>query len=58
MPAKPNYEFAKRQKEQAKAKKKEEKRLKKLEDAAKGIVSEDDGEGDAEAAESSDNAPA
>ena len=30
MPAKPNYEFAKRQKEQAKQKKKEEKRLKKL----------------------------
>ena len=55
MPAKPNYEFAKRQKEQAKAKKKEEKRLKKLEDAAKGIVSEDDGDGESESA---DNAPA
>ena len=55
MPAKPNYEFAKRQKEQAKAKKKEEKRLKKLQDAANGIVSEEDGEGDTE---SSDGAPA
>jgi hypothetical protein len=52
MPAKPNYEFAKRQKEQAKAKKKEEKRLKKLQDAANGTVSED-GE-----SESDDNAPA
>jgi hypothetical protein len=30
MPAKPNYEFLKRQKEQAKQKKKEEKRQRKL----------------------------
>ena len=51
MPAKPNYEFAKRQKEQAKAKKKEEKRLKKIQDAENGIVSEDDGE-----SESTENA--
>ncbi|MCD6025235.1 MAG: hypothetical protein K0Q91_2151 [Fibrobacteria bacterium] len=50
MPAKPNYEFAKRQKEQAKAKKKEEKRLKKLQDAANGVVSEEDGD-----SESADN---
>lgn len=53
MPAKPNYEFAKRQKEQAKAKKKEEKRLKKLQDAANGKVSEENGD-----AESGENAPA
>jgi hypothetical protein len=33
MPAKPNYEFLKRQKEQAKQKKKEEKRQRKLLDA-------------------------
>jgi hypothetical protein len=32
MPAKPNYEFLKRQKEQAKQKKKEEKKLRKLQD--------------------------
>jgi hypothetical protein len=32
MPAKPNYEFLKRQKEQAKQKKKEEKRLRKLQE--------------------------
>jgi hypothetical protein len=56
MPAKPNYEFAKRQKEQAKAKKKEEKRLKKLQDAENGIVSDEDG--DSDTAESADNAPA
>ena len=53
MPAKPNYEFAKRQKEQAKAKKKEEKRLKKIQDAENGIVSDDEGDTD-----STDNPPA
>jgi hypothetical protein len=53
MPAKPNYEFAKRQKEQAKAKKKEEKRLKKLQDAANGIVSDD---GDADTTDGADTA--
>ena len=55
MPAKPNYEFAKRQKEQAKAKKKEEKRLKKLQDAENGIVSDEEGDGETESTESPAN---
>ena len=45
MAKKPNYDFEKRKREQEKKAKKEEKKQRKLDNAAAGIIEEDDLEG-------------